>query len=477
MNPSSESAASSECECPCSIRSATMGDGVSSQSEYDTMFKDHLDLLTPSGSLGEPSEAYLAPIVTGSVLSHGAGCNCQGRPPELSQFGLLAGVKSLLETTPTQEPEDRDPEGDPRLLLNVSMPSNSSRKAFRAASQKANVEHLTTKGTYSRFNVRVEPLEIDQKHLNTKRMLDLMAVGQNDGPVPLYIHTVKRILRNMRLAQQETGGGFDYQQFKRLITSSGLTPAQIEPLNQRLETLESFMPTTQSVFTPKKKKTLSQNKGTQWEPSPGRLTIVDLSCPCISAETACSLFDICLSIFLEQSADIGRVVALDEAHKYMNGSIEARLFTETLLSTVRLQRHLAARIIISTQEPTISKSLLDLCSTTIVHRFTSPEWLQALKSHLAAASTKHLAGASSETTPSPIGENTQQEDVALIFDKIVSLRVGEALLFSPSAVISSMDDEGRLRFGRLGSRYLAMKVRARLTLDGGMSVLSNARQL
>lgn len=98
-------------------------------------------------------------------------------------------------------------------------------------------------------------------------MLDLMAVGQNDGPVPLYIHTVKRILRNMRIAQQETGGGFDYQQFKRLITFSGLTPAQIEPLNQRLDTLESFMPEKESVVTGKKKKTLVQAKGTEWEPS------------------------------------------------------------------------------------------------------------------------------------------------------------------------------------------------------------------
>lgn len=93
-----------------------------------------------------------------------------------------------------------------------------------------------------------------------------MAVGQNDGPVPLYIHTVKRILRNMRIAQQETGDGFDYQQFKQLITSSGLTPAQLEPLNQRLDTLESFMPKTQSVFTSNKKSPFQKN-GTDWEPS------------------------------------------------------------------------------------------------------------------------------------------------------------------------------------------------------------------
>ena len=42
---------------------------------------------------------------------------------------------------------------------------------------------------------------------------------------------------------------------------------------------------------------------------------MDLSCPCISAETACSMFNTCLSIFLEQDMTTGRVVVLDEAHK------------------------------------------------------------------------------------------------------------------------------------------------------------------
>lgn len=75
----------------------------------------------------------------------------------------------------------------------------------------------------------------------------------------------------------------------------------------------------------------------------------------MSPDTACSLFNICLGLFLEQDASVGRVVALDEAHKvwipyglsnfirepnvffkYMNSSIEARGFTDTLLSAVRL---------------------------------------------------------------------------------------------------------------------------------------------
>jgi hypothetical protein len=41
----------------------------------------------------------------------------------------------------------------------------------------------------------------------------------------------------------------------------------------------------------------------------------------------------------------------------MNDSLESDEFTETLLSTIRLQRHLGARVVISTQEPTISRRL------------------------------------------------------------------------------------------------------------------------
>lgn len=92
-----------------------------------------------------------------------------------------------------------------------------------------------------------------------------MAVGQGDGPMPLYMHTVKRILREMRILQQAAGKGFDYPDFKQRVLNAGLTPAQLEPLKQRLETLESFMPQTQ-VFAPGKKgKSSSPTGGSEWE--------------------------------------------------------------------------------------------------------------------------------------------------------------------------------------------------------------------
>ena len=145
----------------------------------------------------------------------------------------------------------------------------------------------------------------------------------------------------------------------------------------------------------------------------------------------------------------------------MNSTGEAANLTSTLLSSIRLQRHLGTRVFISTQEPTISTSLLDLCSFTIVHRFSSPDWLRCLRSHLAALSHE---------------ESNPTQSARIIFSEIVKLRVGEALLFSPSAILGVGDDvpagvEKELK--RLGTGYLKIRVRARLTEDGGKSIMAS----
>ena len=137
-------------------------------------------------------------------------------------------------------------------------------------------------------------------------------------------------------------------------------------------------------------------------------------------------------------------------------------FTESLLSVIRQQRHLATRVIIATQEPTISPKLLDLCSMTIVHRFTSPSWLQALKSHLAGVS---------------IFDDDETRDLKTIFKKIVNLEAGEALLFSPSMILSVSEGGTApgakvLQTVKLGMGYVQMRVRNRVTADGGRSILA-----
>lgn len=105
---------------------------------------------------------------------------------------------------------------------------------------------ISLQRTYAGLNVNIECLRINQNDLNTKRMLDLMAVNPNNGPMPLYLHAVNRILRELRIEQQQSNGCFNYAEFKTRVMNMDMTPAQLAPLNQRLDTLESFMPASQT---------------------------------------------------------------------------------------------------------------------------------------------------------------------------------------------------------------------------------------
>ena len=194
---------------------------------------------------------------------------------------------------------------------------------------------------------------------------------------------------------------------------------------------------------------------------------------------ACSLFNICLSLFLEKKSNIGRFAALDEAHQFMTDSGECRSLTDGLLRTIRLQRHLGARVIISTQEPTISTALLDLCSITVVHRFTSPTWQQALVKHLAGASMAVDADVSDkeddETGGGALADGVRPiafPGSKKLFEGIVSLATGEALVFAPNAITGVKKNGGRKVPVRLGHGVLKLRIRKRVTQDGGQSVMA-----
>lgn len=167
----------------------------------------------------------------------------------------------------------------------------------------------------------------------------------------------------------------------------------------------------------------------------------------------------------------------------MNDSPGSQALTNGLMETIRLQRHLGARVIISTQEPTISPMLLDLCSITIVHRFTSPDWLRSLKEHLAGVSS------ASRLQQSAIGAQNQRcvklqtirvdsaDPMMELFSIIVRLNVGEALLFAPSAIVGyeslSVNGTSRPVVERLENGILKVRIRSRITADGGRSVLAD----
>ncbi|KAG9850140.1 hypothetical protein KCU98_g4521, partial [Aureobasidium melanogenum] len=303
--------------------------------------------------------------------------------------------------------------------------------------------------------LNVQPLVLQSHHITSERMHRLMAFAEGETAVPLYMEVIMRILREMAI----TGLPFSYATFKDNLDKEGLQPGQ-KVMAMRLNLLESFL--DPSCIEASKKSHIK--KSDLSSTSPGTLTIVDLSDPFLDAGTTCTLFDILLSVFLSSRPDSGLLVCLDEAHKFMKNTPAAETFTENLLTVIREQRHNACRVVIATQEPTISYKLLDLCSMTFVHRFASPDWMVTLKNHLAGASD--LATATDTSNGGDVG---QKQGPAALFEKIINLDVGESLLFAPSAVLE-VDEEGKKK--KLGVGCVKFKTRSRLGVDGGQSVLA-----
>ena len=182
--------------------------------------------------------------------------------------------------------------------------------------------------------------------------------------------------------------------------------------------------------------------------------------------------------------------------KFLTGSsVEAAELTETLLSIVRQQRHLGTRTIIATQEPTVSPALLDLCNVTIIHRFTSLAWFKAIEGHLAGAT---MAGA----------RKTSKAKRPSLFQQIVQLATGEAFVFCPAVLLGTAHHVGSITDStdgdyessdcdsvsstnsgprptnptgvvditddivELGSSYIRLKIRERITSDGGQTLFA-----
>ena len=248
------------------------------------------------------------------------------------------------------------------------------------------------------------------------------------------------------------GRGFNYGEFLNLLDLASLSANQQRPMMFRLDLLHSFM-----RWPPNKADLKRKPPRKLLDLRTGSLTIVDSSDPFIDMAIVCVLFDICLSIAKENKPDFGMVVALDEAHKYMDQSPAATNFTDRLLTTRREQRHVGTRVFISTQEPTISEKLLDLCSISVVHQFKSPAWFQTIRDHLGGASDL-------------INSN---KDQAALFEQIVTLPVGESKVFAPGAFVS-LDPTGQP--ATLGSEVLQMKTLIRLGVDGGISLLAGGNE-
>jgi hypothetical protein len=107
---------------------------------------------------------------------------------------------------------------------------------------------------------------------------------------------------------------------------------------------------------------------------------------------------------------------------------------------------LGTRVIISTQEPTVSTEIIALCNVSVIHRFTSPTWYAALKRHISAL-----------------------DDNKALMQRIEGLETGEAFVYCPSTVLGKNDDGSLVK---ATGQLLKVNIRKRITQDGGESIMA-----
>lgn len=146
-------------------------------------------------------------------------------------------------------------------------------------------------------NVQVRPFRLQPRHLNISMMLSLMSMGKSDS-TPLYMAQVTRILREMAV---ESGGSFNYFDFRLRLGTLRLDRAQTPFLEQRLDLLDSYLNLT------------GENTGDYFVD--GGVTILDLSCPFMDQSTTCILFRVAIDLFLHAHPSRGKMIVADEAHK------------------------------------------------------------------------------------------------------------------------------------------------------------------
>ncbi|KAJ3006789.1 hypothetical protein HKX48_009465, partial [Thoreauomyces humboldtii] len=167
---------------------------------------------------------------------------------------------------------------------------------------------------YSVENCSVHPLLVTWKDLTAGQIRSFLRVDGSDTPgrsMPLYMSVVLELLRKY----QKNGQQPTYAQFRNDVLTLGLTDSQYGPLKQRLTLLEAFLTDAED------------NEGLRDHAVPLKdlfkqhhhpLFIADMTDPMISSSEASGIFDIILSAFLGTRTDRGKLVVLDEAHKYLS---------------------------------------------------------------------------------------------------------------------------------------------------------------
>ena len=282
---------------------------------------------------------------------------------------------------------------------------------------------------YYGSDVRVEPLLFSWGALSAKQIKCIMRI--NDGENQLYVSTMLSLLRKYQRKQCMP----PFVDFCNELTSICSASGQNGPLRQRLALLDAFMKES-DVNKEFYRDSMGGDLSSLMQE--GMMVVADLTDPLLSPEEANGIFEVLLDQFRSDlvggTTKEGKLLVLDEAHRYVSGAASDGL-SKSIIDAVRLMRHEGLRVAISTQSPKIlAPELLELVSLMTIHRFHSEEWYNHLKSKV----------------PLPPGG----------FDVVLNLQTGQALVFAAG---HQLEED-------ISKDPLLVTVRARFTQDLGASV-------
>lgn len=253
------------------------------------------------------------------------------------------------------------------------------------------------------------------------------------GDKQLYVAAMLDLLRRyQRRAQVPT-----FTDFIAEVQSVCDVKGQDGPLKQRIALLASLV-----AESAENEELIGLGADLRSTCAPGMLVVVDLTDPLLASDEANGIFQVITEQYRALPLRCGKLLALDEAHKFMDGAADADDgLSKAIVNVARLMRHDGMRLAVSTQSPNaLAPELLELLSVAVLHRFHSRDWLTYLERKL------------------PLGVEAWRT--------LMGLCPGQALVFAGQHAVLSSDDHG------LGDHTFVMQVRPRLTADRGQSRIS-----
>jgi hypothetical protein len=213
----------------------------------------------------------------------------------------------------------------------------------------------------------VRPLLFKWSRLKAQQLKMLMKLDESSSQ--LYVALMLDMLRDFQRKEKVPVFEDFMLQFQKLCMEG-----QSGPLKQRFQLLSSF------VYESDKNEDL-RDVGADLADvmEAGRMVVVDLTDPMMSPADANGVFQVLLETFrckqLRSGTRVGKLVAFDEAHRYMGLHGESDALAREITDCARLMRHEGLRLVISTQSPkAMPEELLELTTLLISHRFQSGDW-------------------------------------------------------------------------------------------------------